>query len=519
MNPPTRESWARSCLILAAAAAVAAVSAHDYAGGWNDGSRLATVESLVDHHTWVIDDSIFVRPSAVPAGAPAPYPASSLLRDTGTLDKLLIDGHFYSDKSPTPSLWLAAVYAVFRFCTGWTAATHADAFCYVLTLASSGLAYVVAVWSIWRLGRPLGLPHRPRLLLTAVFALATVALPYVRHVNNHILLLGVLSALMAEMAHMAHGAPATKFRMLWMGLLAGLSYGIDVGTGPLLLGGAAVWLAWRCGGAQRMKNEERRTKNEERKRSFFVLRSSFFILRSSFFLLRSLFAGPCLLFLLTAAPWVLLHHGLNYMIGGTLGPANANAAYLDWPGSPWSAETMTGAWGHTGVFPCILYALDLLGGKQGFIGHNLVLGVAITGCLQLRLCRRPSPDRPLAILAVFWCVGTWLLYSVGSTNHSGVCCSVRWFVPLLAPGFYILALWLRDGPPAQRRDFVILSAWGAVLGALMWWVGPWTPNRVPGYWAVQIAALTSLLVSFYLRWRDPGAGTKPAATVVERKAA
>ena len=214
---------------------------------------------------------------------------------------------------------------------------------------------------------------------------------------------------------------------------------------------------------------------------------------------------------------MLLHHGLNWMIGGTLGPANADPAYFDWPGSPFNAQTMTGGWGHAGVLSCVLYALDLLGGKQGFLGHNLMLGLAVGGCLQLRLCRRPSADRPEAVLAVVWCVGTWLLYSITSTNHSGVCCSVRWFVPLLAPGFYILAIWLRDCPPAQRRDFVILSGWGAVLGALMWWAGPWTPHRIPGYWAIQIAALTSLLVSVYLRSRE-----QPAAKAVlpaERKAA
>ena len=482
MQPAARESGAWGWLVLAVAVAVAACSAHPYAGGWNDGSRLAAVESLVDRGTWAIDDSVFVRPSAVALGAPAPYWASEsptthqLMRD-GTLDKLLINGHYYSDKSPTPSLWLAAVYAVFRLCTGWTAAAHADAFCYVLTLASSGLAYVVAVWSVWRLGRPLGLSQRLRLLLTAGFGLATVALPYARHVNNHILLLGVVAALMTDMAWLAHGARATWGRLLRLGLLAGLSYTVDVGTGPLLLGGAAVWLFFRC----------RRP-------------------------------AALALFALAAAPWVLLHHGLNYMIGGTLGPANSNPAYLDWPGSPFNAQTMTGVWRHTDVLSCILYALDLLGGKQGFLGHNLMLGLAVAGCLQLRLCRRPSADRPEARLAVVWCVATWLLYSVESRNHSGVCCSVRWFVPLLAPGFYLLAIWLRDCPPAQRRDFLVLSAWGAVLGAVMWWVGPWTPHRIPGYWAVQVASLTSVLASVYLRWRDPPAEAKPA-TPAERKAA
>jgi hypothetical protein len=236
--------------------------------------------------------------------------------------------------------------------------------------------------------------------------------------------------------------------------------------------------------------------------------------------------------LLAAAPWVVLHHGLNWMIGGTLGPANANPAYFNWPGCPFNGRNMTGVWGHAGLSAFLLYALDLLIGKQGFFGHNLALLLAAAA--GPRLCRwggvgrprpneqgrpneegrpngwRPNGDRPEAVLAVGWCVATWLLYAVTSTNHSGVCCSVRWFLPLLAPGYYLLALWLRDCRPGHRRDFLILSAWGLVLAGVMWWVGPWTPHRVPGYWAVQTAALTSWLASAYIRWRERPATAAPA---------
>jgi len=475
---PERESRIWGGAVLVGAALIALCSPHDYAGGWNDGSRLATAETLVDYHTWSIDASIFVRPNIVAPGAPLPYqPDNSNSMRFGTGDKLLINGLYYSDKSPLPSLWLAAVYAVFQFCTGWTARTNAAAFCYVLTLATSGLAYVVAVWSIYRLGRPLRLPRPWPLLLTGSFALATIALPYVRHVNNHILLLGVVAPLMVEMAWVARGAAVTWGRLLRLGLLAGLSYTIDIGTGPVLLGGAAVWLAYRC----------RRP-------------------------------AALAMFALAAAPWVLLHHALNYAIGGTLGPANGVLGHLEWPGSPFNIHTMTGVWSHPSVSSFILYALDLLAGKQGFLTHNLALWLAIPACW--RLCRRPSTDRPELLLAVFWLMGTWLLYSIMSPNHSGVCCSVRWFVPLLAPAYYVLAIWLRDCPPIYRRDFCVLSAWGAVLGASMWWVGPWWPHLVPGFWAILAATLASWLVSVYLRWRDQGiAAAQAAGRLAERKAA
>src|SRR5438067_11571266 len=88
-------------LVLAISLAIAVVSARPYAGGWNDGSRLATVECLVDYHTLVIDRSIFVQvPAPDDSQAPSPYPPDEpdLLRH-GTGDKLLIHGQYYSANS------------------------------------------------------------------------------------------------------------------------------------------------------------------------------------------------------------------------------------------------------------------------------------------------------------------------------------------------------------------------------------------------------------------------------------
>jgi hypothetical protein len=121
--------------VLAAALAVAAASARPYAGGWNDGSRLATVESLIERHTFVIDESIFVR---VPAEGPSPYPPGDVLLRRGTQDKLLIGGHFYSDKPPVPALLMAGVYQLTQWSTGLTARAQPDRFCYWMTLTSSG---------------------------------------------------------------------------------------------------------------------------------------------------------------------------------------------------------------------------------------------------------------------------------------------------------------------------------------------------------------------------------------------
>jgi len=56
--------------------------------GWNDGSRMATVQSLVEESTLIIDNSNFIT----------------------TQDKVFIKSHYYSDKPVMPSILGAIVY-------------------------------------------------------------------------------------------------------------------------------------------------------------------------------------------------------------------------------------------------------------------------------------------------------------------------------------------------------------------------------------------------------------------------
>src|SRR5207245_1858315 len=138
--------------------------------------------------------------------------------------------------------------AALRSTTGLTAQSRPDLFCWLLTLGTSGLAYVLAVWSIFRLGRPLRLPFGLRWSLTASFALATVAPAYVRHVNNHMLLLGVTAALLVELIWLGRAmGRAPIARLLGIGTLAGLAYTIDLGAGPVILLGAGCHVLFRCG--------------------------------------------------------------------------------------------------------------------------------------------------------------------------------------------------------------------------------------------------------------------------------
>ena len=153
---------------VAVASLVVLLAARPYADGFNDGSRLATVESLGERGTFCIDDSLFVRPSLHPE-RPNPYnPRIEGVRVVGTLDKVRIGGRFYSDKPPVPALLLGGVYRVALECGGASGHENIGGFCYWCTVLSSGLPFVVAVFAICRMARRLGFPP----LWQTIFALS-----------------------------------------------------------------------------------------------------------------------------------------------------------------------------------------------------------------------------------------------------------------------------------------------------------------------------------------------------------
>jgi hypothetical protein len=407
-----------------AAVAAAILGCRDQPGGWNDASRLATVESLVDRHTFVIDDS--------------PYTPV-------TLDKLYIKGHFYSDKSPVPAVLMAGPYWLWQRITGRTAASDPAAFYRLMTLTSSGLAYAFAVWCIFQLSGAIGLETRQRLVLTASFGLCTLAPVYTQNVNNHLPFLAIAAGLLLVLVRL--GSAPSVWWLFLAGLLAGLGYAFDSGAGLPLLVCFAGWVLQRFRAV-----------------------------------------APTLVCAAGVMPFFVLHHALNYSIGGTWRPANAVADYFDYPGSVFSAETMTGAWHHSDAGSFLVYLLGLMFGKRGFIGHNLALFLCLPGIVWL--LRRRVSEVPEVLFGIAWIVGTWLLYGAASNNSGGECCSIRWFVPLLAPGYLVLALVVRERPE-QLGVLLLLSGCGLLLSVWMSVQGPWTVRMVPYFWPVQAVALAS----------------------------
>ncbi|MFL5339465.1 MAG: hypothetical protein ACJ8F7_04790, partial [Gemmataceae bacterium] len=520
----------------AVAVVIALLSARPYAGGWNDGTRLATVEALVDYHTFAIEDSVFVK---VPADGRT-YPASdSILQRTGTYDKLLIDGHYYTDKPPVPAVLLAGVYWAVQRVTSLSARDDTAIYCWLLTVCQSGLAFVVTVLSWRHIARLVGLADGPALGLTALFALATVAVCYTRVVNTHIVLLAVASLMLVTMLrwqrlaapwstvmnaesageeplplpspkrggattadcetrqrHFAASATPLSFNddrpsplrggegegsrprrlqrlsnswllsLLWLGFLGGFAYTTDYGAGPMVFGGLGLWVLLRC---WQLPDWPRRI------------------------------AG-CVAFGVAALPWLLAHHGINYAIGGMFAPLNTNPAYFRYPDCPFTPESLSGGWRHPGPVAFILYAVDMLVGQRGFLGNNLMLYLAVCGLPVL--LRRRLAERPELVCGLVWAAAIVLGFSASSNNYAGNCVSIRWFLPLLAPGFLTLAVLLREFPK-YRTDCWILAGWTLPWVWLNWVTGPWWRAPVAAYWVLMSWGLTHWALYSLWRWGVP----------------
>jgi hypothetical protein len=174
---------------------------------WNDQARVATIESLVERGTFVINESGWSE---------------------RTGDKIFLNGKFYSDKFPMLSLIGAGVYAILNTFGGSLAPNcqHIGAFCAYrpLTLTVISLPAALMLWLFFTYALQQRLAVWAGVVGALALGFATMIFPYSMVINHHV---PAAVAVFVGFFTLAQRAWPARARLFSVGLFISLAVAID----------------------------------------------------------------------------------------------------------------------------------------------------------------------------------------------------------------------------------------------------------------------------------------------------
>jgi hypothetical protein len=453
---------------------------HSHVGSFNDRSRMAAIESRVTRGTWIIDESPFNR----------------------TVDRIYVDGHFYSDKPPVLSFVASGVYTVLHGGFGLSldagrcdfdeGPCHCRVLCdekpdwayYLLTLTLIGLPSALMLALFYHMTGLLDLDNPAALLLTGTLGLATQVFPYSTVFNSHVpatacLLAGFYALLRWQGAA---GDKARAYRWQFVsGLMTALACTCDLGVG-LFFVAFFVYMAWenlvQADGLVLGRRHTHTSQTAPDTRTDARSIEAELVLGVP---MSALSAGPITLgSVLGYVPWPYLIGGLlpialaallDYQIIGSLLPPYMHTQGYDYPGSRFP-QTIAGNRSPENV---LSYGLRLLVGDHGLFAFSPVLLWAVgalvqawrdgSGATDLTGFGTDVPIRPVRSSAAMigLTAGLFALYFILFTdNFGGAAYGPRWytvFTPLVF--LFVAARWRSpnrfDEPGAWVRLTLFLA--------------------------------------------------------------
>ncbi len=397
---------------------------------WQEESRMATVQALVEQGTFVIDHTEFNR----------------------TGDKVFVAGHFYSDKTPILSVAAAGVYSILHnvfdltldpaicvpaedaaACRALTpTGTRLTAF-YWLTLIFVGGSAALLVVLFWRAMLQAGASGTLATALAVALGLASPIAPYSIVFAGHVpaalcffagfyLLISSLRAKRAKRSNLPpravqRGRNDDRRQFFWAGLLIGLAANIDL-TLALFVVAFEVWiLVYR-------RNQT----------------VSFLI-------------GAIAPFALTSL--------ITYWAAGRWIPLYLDPNAYNYPGTVLN-PTAGGTNGFYSLEFGVQYAYNLLIGRRGVLAFTPLLIFACAGVVIV-IRSNTSGLRRLTIAMLGGSLAFSLYLILRTDNFGGAAWGTRWFVPLVPVWWY----YTRDAYDALREGrfapIGTLLFWGAVL--------------------------------------------------------
>ena len=211
-----------SKLLLLLLVGVSLITINPRINGWNEASRMALTQSLVEHHSFIIDESIFVNGG----------------------DKVFIEGHFYSDKPAIPSMLAAIIYAPLHALGlhldyGWNLS-------YYLIILFTVKTFWIASILAFRSALSFTSIQKDKLPLAIfLYSFASLAFAWSSSFSNHSL--AGSSLMIAFFFYLKGKHKDVKQALFWSGLFFGLAASMDIPTTIFLLGfGLLVAHKWHA---------------------------------------------------------------------------------------------------------------------------------------------------------------------------------------------------------------------------------------------------------------------------------
>lgn len=355
-------------------------------------ARLATIDSLVERGSFAIEASSY----------------------SDTVDKVRIDGHYYSHQPPATAVAGAVVYYPL-YLLGMRLGPRESLSYVILTFGLNGIATLAGMVFFFLALRWSTLPPMLHLPVAASLACGTLLLPFSTTLTSH----SFCAALMAIGLYyylLSQESTHTRGAAFWSGMAFSLSAAAD----HALL--------------------------------------AFYGLFAVCILLRRQGRGRALWFFLPSLLTIVPTFAYYYAIGHSIKPFAARPELFAYPGSPWlatgeSTARLTGGSWNSWAFAA-RYGFLLLLGKRGFLLYNPTACIALYGLARTVWTKAKFWREALAVS-----VGSAAIiafYAFSSANFSGAAYSIRWFVPLLP-------LWWYFGPPAALENIRIWPPWKKFL--------------------------------------------------------
>lgn len=175
--------------------------------GWNDASRMAGIQAVVEQNTLIIDNTLF----------------------NFTGDKVFINGHFYSDKPIMSYIIAVPVYSLL-YTTGISFANYPNLAYFILTLLIVNVSVGIMLVYFFRFLSRYKLDTKTRIFYTLTLGFCTLIFPYTLVFNNN-----SLTAAFLFLSFYALLNSKKPMHFAGAGLLIGLTATFEPITGPVFL--------------------------------------------------------------------------------------------------------------------------------------------------------------------------------------------------------------------------------------------------------------------------------------------